>query len=481
MLHGKDMKETLMSFIPQNKVVQLSALRTKHLGFLSLCIMYYVWVTLLASWPKNIFIGNLYPTIPYGGLILAVSILATVLFIYRLRKKWVVYGAIAGVITLMIMFTVLFINPNASWLWLAIGVGVALGGVHTSLIIPFVFTLNNTEKFYVTALGTTMVQGVMLYKKCTVIEGYLNFADRLFEMLLLLFIIVTIIVLKRYFITIEQEPDDTTRINSRIYLIWIFNGVYVAISLGVIRGFLACAVDLYGNQIYLTHYFGGLAGCLAYVALYTFFKKAIILVGNVTFGCIALGILCYAFADLLPVMALCFSILTGIGCGMGMINVFYVITVVAKKYNSIRYLRLSILWIGTGGGIVSLILNIVLRSIDNRGLMIVASMISATFLLLFMLLSPLLSEGTYYNDWAKSSEEMDIDIKPCSIYEQYHLTKRETEVIKLLLEGYTLRQIAAILSLAYSTINTYYTSAYRKLNINSRVQLLLLFKEYEKP
>ncbi len=41
-----------------------------------------------------------------------------------------------------------------------------------------------------------------------------------------------------------------------------------------------------------------------------------------------------------------------------------------------------------------------------------------------------------------------------------------------------LRQTAAMLEIAYSTANTYCTSLYRKLGINSRTEMTLLFKEY---
>lgn len=464
--------------IPQNKVVNMKALRTKHIGLLVLCLLYYVWIAFLISWPKNISIGKMIPAIPYGNFILIISIIAASLFLHPAKAKWLSYPILVGVCVLTIIFTILLISSSLSGLWIAIGVGVLLGYIHVSLLILFVFTLNNTEKFYTTVLGSIIVQVVMLYKKRFVIEGYLNYVDHLFVMLLLTAIIVMIILLKRYFVATNSKPSCDTKVNSRICLICIFSGIYIAISFGVIRGVVNSGAGIYGNWIFTTYYLGGLAGCLLYVAIYMFCKKPIILVGNVTFGCIALGILCYAFVDLLSVMAIVFSILTGIGCGMGIINVLYIITVVAKKYNSIRYLRLSILWVGAGGGIVSLIINMVLRGINNKGLMIMAALISAVFLLLFMMISPVLTEGIYYNDWVKASEEMDVDIKPCSIYEQYHLSTREIEVIQLLLEGYTLRQISAILSLAYSTINTYCTSAYRKLSINSRIQLLLLFKEH---
>jgi DNA-binding CsgD family transcriptional regulator len=58
------------------------------------------------------------------------------------------------------------------------------------------------------------------------------------------------------------------------------------------------------------------------------------------------------------------------------------------------------------------------------------------------------------------------------------MSNREIEVCKLLLQGYTMRQISGILSIAYPTVNTYCTSIYRKTNVNSRTELAQVFKEY---
>ena len=54
------------------------------------------------------------------------------------------------------------------------------------------------------------------------------------------------------------------------------------------------------------------------------------------------------------------------------------------------------------------------------------------------------------------------------------LTPREKEIFYLLLEGYTLKEIAKQLGIGYSTVNTHQTIAiYRKLYINSRQELII--------
>ena len=57
------------------------------------------------------------------------------------------------------------------------------------------------------------------------------------------------------------------------------------------------------------------------------------------------------------------------------------------------------------------------------------------------------------------------------------LTPREHELFLLLLEGFTLKEAAARLSVKYSTANTHMTSVYRKLNVNSRAELIINYRE----
>jgi DNA-binding CsgD family transcriptional regulator len=59
------------------------------------------------------------------------------------------------------------------------------------------------------------------------------------------------------------------------------------------------------------------------------------------------------------------------------------------------------------------------------------------------------------------------------------LTQRELETCQLLLEGYTLKETSKQLGIKYSTVNTYMTSLYRKLGVNSRAELIICYKDIE--
>ena len=59
------------------------------------------------------------------------------------------------------------------------------------------------------------------------------------------------------------------------------------------------------------------------------------------------------------------------------------------------------------------------------------------------------------------------------------LTPRETDVFRLLLEGYTLRETADRLGIKYSTVNTHMTAVYKKLGVSSRAELIIRYRDYE--
>ena len=48
------------------------------------------------------------------------------------------------------------------------------------------------------------------------------------------------------------------------------------------------------------------------------------------------------------------------------------------------------------------------------------------------------------------------------------LTRRESETLNLIARGYTYKEIAALMGVSVSTVQTYIKSIYSKLSVNSR-------------
>jgi len=59
------------------------------------------------------------------------------------------------------------------------------------------------------------------------------------------------------------------------------------------------------------------------------------------------------------------------------------------------------------------------------------------------------------------------------------LTPREHELYLLLLMGYTLKESAQQLAIKYSTANTHMTGIYKKLEVNSRAELIINYLKYQ--
>jgi len=60
-------------------------------------------------------------------------------------------------------------------------------------------------------------------------------------------------------------------------------------------------------------------------------------------------------------------------------------------------------------------------------------------------------------------------------FENYGLSPREKDVAVLLLQGLTTRQISSSLGIKESTVSSYCKSLYKKLGINSRVEMFATF------
>ncbi|MDD2393817.1 MAG: helix-turn-helix transcriptional regulator, partial [Eubacteriales bacterium] len=182
------------------------------------------------------------------------------------------------------------------------------------------------------------------------------------------------------------------------------------------------------------------------------------------------------------------SVLLGFGGTAGMITMYYIIGVIGKKYNSSFYIRSSILAVGMFGGVSGVILGNYISGSNTSKISLIFTIAASGIIILMLSLIPYSSrlhkDQSWMNDAGKSevsngnrAADGDGGIHDFS---GYGLSKRETEVCTLLLQSYTLRQISAILSISYNTVNTYCTSLYRKLGINSRSELFLLFLVKEK-
>ncbi len=460
-----------------DNILNLKGLRKENLPYIFIWVFYYAWVIVFATWwtasplTENVFGTEL------RNILHSVNLISSAVFIFIIKKEWYIRTARTGAVLIIAGMALFMLAPGAYiQLFAALLIGISLGCVNISILMPFVFTLNNTEKLYAVVGSNILINLLLLFTEGNS-ANYLQSNTHLLVSFAILVIALSAILFFKS-IPADEEIINKPEMELKIYWTLFFSCVFAFLCKGAGKGILNLTVANADTPVLMWYYLGGLTGCLLYYVIYIFNKKSIHLAWNIAFGSLAIGLLCNAFAMPMPGLAVVFAILLGIGNTTGMINMYYVMGIVGKRYNSMQYLSLSILFIGICGGISGVALGNLIDSVSTFEISIVASIGSAAVVILFLILSPVLTQTHYGDDWAGDSGKTEINNDQPDPFEKFELSKRETEVCQLLIQGYTLRQISAILSIAYSTVNTYCTSLYRKLGINSRIELLILFKDY---
>lgn len=464
-----------------DNVANLKGLKKHNLPYIFIWIIYYAWVIVFATWwmasplAENVFGSQI------RIILHSVNLLSSAIFMIIVKKEWFVKMARIGAIFILTgMIVFLTVPPTPVQVAAAIIIGISLGCVNISILLPFVFSLNNTEKLYAVIATNLLIGMILLFQNINNKNGPHNRADLILSFVVLVIALSAVVFFKKSSVTTHFDENRTIapKIPRRIYLTLVFNCAFVVLGKGIGTGILNITAESVGNSVVVWYYISGIIGCIIYLTLYAFASKPFVLLGNITFAFIAMALLCNAFIAQASGMAIFFAILLGAGNTVGMINMYYIIGVVSKKYSSIRYLKWSIVLIGICGGVSGVVVGNIIHSVNTSGLTLIASLVTVSVMTLFMILSPILTQEQYYSDWARDSEMSEIDNEQLYLFKKYQLSRREMEVCKLLLQGYTLRQISAMLSLSYSTVNTYCTCSYRKLNINSRTELMVLFKDF---
>ena len=465
-------------YICHANVIDIKAIRKSNLPYIFIWIIYYAWVIVFTTWWTAATVTESVLSAGARSILHSMNLLSSAFFVLIIRKEWFVKTARVGAILIIVGMALFMLSSNTSLQLSSLTVfGITLGIVNISILIPFVFVMNNTEKFYSVLCSNTLINLIMLIQ-------LLCFNDKIIGrgiyyisfFILVIALAATIFFKERSLTDYLKGLLEASEITPRIYLTLLNNCAIAILCKGIGKGILNITAQSH-EDVHLWYYMGGLIGCIIYFALNALYRRAFIWLNNITFSTIAMGLICNAFIDDIPQMLIVFAILLGIGGTIGMINVYYILAVVGKKYNSMRYVKRSIFLIGVCGGISGVVIGNIISSINTARFSIIASLVATVFLLMFLILSPSLGKVQQSSDWVKDAGKSEIDNKQMDIFAGYNLSKRETEVCKLLLEGYTLRQISGILSIAYSTVNTYCTLAYRKLSINSRTELMIMFKD----
>ncbi|AEF81082.1 helix-turn-helix domain-containing protein [Leadbettera azotonutricia] len=455
--------------LPKN-VVRIKNIRPHVLVYVLMWILYYAWalVFVTAHLPIIGFFNSDLRAFVHWGILFSAA-----LYLCFYKKTWFVKTARIGSIAALIIFLILIYVVPANWLLpLALVLGFILGLVNDSILIPFVYIMNNTEKFYAVLCSNILIILLGLAGKIGLMQ---IIGERQAALVFLILAFLPVLFFKKADLDAEESTVPPPRPKKITYFSLTIN---FAFALAVL-GFGKFMLDR--QDSYIWAFSGGLLGCGIYIIIFAFIRKSLNLAWNICFASFFLGIL-FAVLDqgfnsggntaaFIPAA----SFLIGLAGTVGMINMFYNIGVIGRKYNNMNHLRIT-LWFGFAGGGICILISRWFNALAGGAPALLILVLSAVMVFFYFIISPILTRTYFEDDWVDDMESSEIDGDKVLAFNQYKLTKREIEVCRMLLEGYTMRQIGAYLHIAQPTVNTHCTAIYRKTGVTTRWQLGKLFK-----
>ena len=448
-------------------------LRRQNYPYVFIWILYYAWVIVFATFWTAIPGSDSVLNTSVRSLMHSTNLISSAIFVLILKKQWYVISARTGSIIVICGFIGFYlISPLPLKIIMALFTSIGLGLVNASIIIPFVFVLNNTEKFYA-VVGSNFMIGILLFllRILSKTGGVLTEVILAFSLLIISLSFLWGFKKEALYHEIEIIPHNK-KVPTGAWLILVFSCLFAIFGKGVGTGLLDL-VSSNSELTYLYYAIGIIIGSIVYYLVYRYFAQSTSIIWNLAFATLAVSLL---INNLIvnPNAALLFGLMFGISTSFGMINMYYLLGVISKKYQSMLYLRLSILLIGALSGVSGVIIGNAITGY-KESIVIMTALITGIIVIVILTLSPFLATLHYGADWIDDAGLKEINAAKSTLLDGYDFSPREKEVCALLLQGYTLRQISGILKLGYPTVNTYYTAIYRKLNINSRSELYHLF------
>lgn len=314
------------------------------------------------------------------------------------------------------------------------------------------------------------------------------FSSEFIQMLILPFIIclftmIMFIFCKNYFV-IERKseiiPVYSFALLISIIFIVFFNQAFIGTAeLKIHQSGITEFKSFYSN----TYYIGFLLCCALCVPIFLYSKKSLMVILILYFIAVFWGHQLTIFNEVFDQEVVfwrqCADVAYGFSTSMGYIIVLMAAAKIlddkATKFNLFYTIICFVCF-----AFSSMFLRKVLLQVDIRIIAIVMMIVNIVISLVLIVMNLLGYLETRSN---KNSPIGEIDrnlpkynlINPNDV-----LTPKEKIVFDLLLEGLTLRQIAGELGMKYDSVNFHYKNIYRKLEVNSKIELIIRYGETSK-
>lgn len=401
---------------------------------------------------------------------LAFALGAIVMFAYSNERNIATISKASAIITTVGFLPWLFLPDGYPALVCDVVFMAGVGGCVSSSSFSFVFMLNNAERFFGSTLMLLFIDLVELGAEYISISPNVQ---KTFALVMIAAICVCMYLSKGK----DYHGTGNKTIKKFDTSIWLVLFIFFSYFAIRITGFYAPAFQHPSGA----HLWGLLAFALILccVILQVVFKRSIWTLCNVFFIAAIMGHLMWYVK--LPTAAYLFSELKEVG----FLTTFYLIGCVTNKFCDFRMHKRLVLLCMTVIGILYVGIDVLNMTMPTQPIAVITA---AVLFAAFLLLSPAFSQHLFFAEWSKEFRQINmvgiVDSNPKTntaernrtpSLDDTNLSPREKQVVLLLLQGMTLRQVAPELGLTPSTVSTYSKAIYKKLGINSRAELFLLF------
>ncbi|MEA4831207.1 MAG: helix-turn-helix transcriptional regulator [Oscillospiraceae bacterium] len=441
----------------------------RFIGWISVFIwIYLVWMPGYGIEPRQMMLG-----IQANKLFVIIYLVSAVLVIcFFDGRAYTKLAPASAFILLIALIATLFFKLEIIYLYILIPCAVATGHLFACFGFSYFMILNNSEKFYAIFFGVIMSK--MVYYIISCIGNTIVFK-------LCAGLVLVILIICAFFIawrSIETVGDINVIIPLSAYssMLLVF-AVYFLNDITV--PFIFKNLELSTGKSLAAYYLAGIIlGALITYVLRRFAGLSMCYGVNISFFLISLGsVMAIIYKNALS-FAYVSSFLFGAAYASGMITIYYISGIMSKKFSSVIFYRIGAAISGAGYMSGFILLLLLKNSYESSSFLHIA-LISIIITMILVFISPMFSSKLYNAECMDDLNRPDVThgTRLDEKLAEFKLSPKEKEVCRLMLGGYTLRQISATMGIAYSTANTYGTSLYRKLNINSKTELLLMFRE----
>lgn len=409
-----------------------------------------------------------------------------VVTIFLNNKRFLSYVYYGGIPTVVLGYSIYYLSKyyvdsgvtfeiinSLGYFLMGFGYGIVAG----QIILIFLFSFNMSERLITALLLITLMFSYSFMKYIPVPS-------------IVLYYFLPIFLLTASYITLLTLPkDDVTIFETKNKIIPKYSIVTLIILLLVIfitKGFgNAVEIQIHNRELdfsksfySITYYIGFLLSVSVVVLVFLFSKKSLLLLTTLYFiACFGSYQLCtfnLLFGESIRFWRQAADVAFGFSSSLGYVLAIMMMgKILEDKANRhvISYLIVCVLSFIAAGSLITRAFQHADLRIICVVLLIITALLMVIFITFFLLgyFDTRNTKNTPVGEIIRNQPKYRI-INPDEV-----LTLKEKSVFELLLEGLTLRQIAGELGMKYDSINFHYKNIYRKLEVNSKVELLLRY------